>query len=469
MQSVYPAHHLGAEPESEEVATTRTTATGEASINANANTNAKAELKVEGDVEAEAETETGIRTYLGNAVGTRVLSHMLTHAESLSDVVVRAGNEEFRCHRAVLAASSPVFRAMFLSDMREPNTGVLTLPADVPASVFRVVREFLYGRPLQVVSADALALSAFVRRYDIAQRELAPFLDNLLASALTLYNVGGIRMHAEMHSAHRLRRACDRFVTARVHLLAGDSAFLEAEAEEAEATLRAPDGVARHLVSPRCAQHVFSAAVAWLRHDLENRLCHLDRMFATIHLDHLSLPALVRASREPLITRSQTFQNKMLRAFAISAEHYVAFGSIPNALAPTTSSGAAIDAKAIVGSEALVPESSESYDEVERDEDEEEEEENEDEDGSAMRSFTTRPRNYQPHNQYHHYQRHHRHRHRIDLFSRVQPSLSHARRYNSATSVPFVHSRFEDSSPTSSSSSPPPEDPQLRYAVHLSR
>ena len=37
----------------------------------------------------------------------------------LSDVILRVGDRKFPVHRAILAARSPVFRAMFTSNMKE--------------------------------------------------------------------------------------------------------------------------------------------------------------------------------------------------------------------------------------------------------------------------------------------------------------------------------------------------------------
>ena len=46
------------------------------------------------------------------------LGHLLVD-DHLSDVVLRVGNWKFPVHRAILAANSPVFRAMFTSKMKE--------------------------------------------------------------------------------------------------------------------------------------------------------------------------------------------------------------------------------------------------------------------------------------------------------------------------------------------------------------
>lgn len=352
----------------------------------------------------ELEDQAGVRVFTGNAVASRVLTHMLTSDESLSDVCVRAGGKEFQCHRAVLAASSPVFRAMFRSDMREPNTGILSLPDDVTPSVFAAVRDYLYGRPLCVAANDAIALSTFIRRYEVASAELQPFLDNLLASAITLDNFTHIRSHADNHAAHNLRRACDRFVTARMDMLMRHPTFLELDSDNAEATLRAPCNVSRDSVSSRSAQHVFYAAIAWLQYQEEPRAQYLDRMLATVQLESMSLPGLVRASREPLAAKSQSFQRKLLRAFADSAERYVCLEPIS---APNESDILSSNSEPVPSSQSDIDFQSTLYN----------------------------------------------HRHQVDFLTRIPSNFYPFHRRNSVA-VPFVHPRF----PRQSASPPGPND-----------
>lgn len=269
------------------------------------------------------------RSFVGRGAASRILSTLLDDA-LLSDVRVCAGAKSFPCHRAILSACSPVFAAMFVSPMREPSTGHVSLE-DVPADVFAAVRLYMYGRPLHISDAHALAASAFIRRYEVCLPELTDFLDALLASALTLDNVLAIRAHADMHAAHRLQRNCDRFLTARMRLLAENDIFLSSHFADAEAALRAPSRVSKTAAGPRIAQHALAAAVAWLLHDEVEREHCTDVLLTAVDVDGLSLPALVRASRDPIAGKSKAFQARLLRAFARKAERDLGFAPLPGA------------------------------------------------------------------------------------------------------------------------------------------
>lgn len=266
------------------------------------------------------------RTFTGHAVASRVLAQMLQN-HFLTDLTVTASGKSFPCHRAVLAAASPVFDAMFRSTMLEQSSGHLQLP-DTPPDVFAIVRQYIYGRPLHVPDHLAISVSTFVRRYEVALPDLSDFLDALLTSALTLDNVLAVRQHADHHSAHRLRRNCDRFITTRMNSLPETLSFLESPPPSAEAALRAPSNVSRDALSRKSAQYVLAAAVAWLAHNEPQRAQHLETMLNTVDVNGLSLPALVRASRDRIALKSQPFQARLLRAFAMKAERDLGFGPI---------------------------------------------------------------------------------------------------------------------------------------------
>jgi len=67
----------------------------------------------------------------------------LLHSSLYSDVTLVAQGVEFRAHKAILAARSPVFKAMFDSSMRESVDGVVTIE-DIKPAVFRQLLRFMY-------------------------------------------------------------------------------------------------------------------------------------------------------------------------------------------------------------------------------------------------------------------------------------------------------------------------------------
>lgn len=70
--------------------------------------------------------------------------HMLRQESLFTDVHLVVCNREFAAHKLVLAAASPYFRAMFMSDMTEGKLDRITLH-DIGASVFEDLLTFMYS------------------------------------------------------------------------------------------------------------------------------------------------------------------------------------------------------------------------------------------------------------------------------------------------------------------------------------
>ena len=64
--------------------------------------------------------------------------------QTFSDVVVVAGDREFPCHRAILAASSEYFKVALTTDIREARGRRITLH-DVSEEVFSTLLDYVYG------------------------------------------------------------------------------------------------------------------------------------------------------------------------------------------------------------------------------------------------------------------------------------------------------------------------------------
>ena len=64
--------------------------------------------------------------------------------KTFSDVVVVAGDREFQCHRAILAAASEFFKFALTTDMREARERRITLQ-DVSEKMFSTLLECIYG------------------------------------------------------------------------------------------------------------------------------------------------------------------------------------------------------------------------------------------------------------------------------------------------------------------------------------
>jgi speckle-type POZ protein len=126
---------------------------------------------------------------------------------------VLAEGQVFKCHSAILAGQSDVFRAMLLADMREKATRQIRL-AEIDAAALRAVLVHCYGGRLPggpaALAAMADRLLKAADQYDLPalkrQCELA------LRHSLTIANCLDHLVLADLHNAAILKPVVTKFV-----------------------------------------------------------------------------------------------------------------------------------------------------------------------------------------------------------------------------------------------------------------
>jgi len=122
-----------------------------------------------------------------------------------ADLTIYVEGKELRAHRAILSARSPVFQAMFRSNMVETTTGRVTL-SDIKAEVVSAMLQYMYSGRVDPVTCSIAELLAAADRYsitdlkDACEAELTASLSvDTAYEALCLhdqYNCPKLRSHA---------------------------------------------------------------------------------------------------------------------------------------------------------------------------------------------------------------------------------------------------------------------------------
>ena len=97
--------------------------------------------------------------------------------KEFSDVTFIAGDKEIPAHKALLAAKSPVFAAMFKSRMKEEQTNRIEIPEK--SSVFEELLRFIYAGKIEKQEVYTEDLFVAADRYGIDQ--LASLCEKKLA------------------------------------------------------------------------------------------------------------------------------------------------------------------------------------------------------------------------------------------------------------------------------------------------
>ncbi|XP_065200076.1 speckle-type POZ protein B-like [Planococcus citri] len=171
---------------------------------------------------------------------------VLLEDQKLTDVVLSVGGKEFRAHKAILAARSPVFAAMFEHNMKEKRLNKVVI-TDVTDEVLREMLRFIYTGKVQNLATMADSLLAAADKYDLER--LKVMCEEALCGSMTTDNAANILILADLHNAEQLKAQTIEYInshasevidTASWKVLIQSHPYLIAEVFRAMALQQAP-------------------------------------------------------------------------------------------------------------------------------------------------------------------------------------------------------------------------------------
>ncbi|XP_031240765.1 TD and POZ domain-containing protein 2-like [Mastomys coucha] len=129
-----------------------------------------------------------------------------------TDCSLLVGGHEFRAHKAILAARSPVFRAMFQHEMKESLTNRIEIH-DLDYQVFKEMMGFIYmGKALQLHNHSmATGMLSAADKYDL--EGLNVLCEEALCRNLSVENAAHTLILADLHSIEQLKTQVLDFIT----------------------------------------------------------------------------------------------------------------------------------------------------------------------------------------------------------------------------------------------------------------
>jgi len=148
-------------------------------------------------------------------------------AQSGNIQIIARDNEIVAVHKDILTLRSPVFKAMFDSNMTESNSNQIQIPDFDETSIRRMV-EFLYKDTFTDIDGtsyeDFVSLLAIANKYQV--NSLKEASSRYLSKMITLDNIADMRYYALLYDSSRLLNTCLLFVRQHVHQLFKDDSFL---------------------------------------------------------------------------------------------------------------------------------------------------------------------------------------------------------------------------------------------------
>ena len=187
----------------------------------------------------------------------------LRHEGSLCDVTLVVEGREFRAHRNVLAASSPYFRNMFTSDMREKTESKVTIEA-LTSSVMEDLLSYIYTGAVEIGeewrARDLLSAADYLMFPRLNKMAGDFLLKNLsVSTCISIFKLA-VATRNEV-----LRDGMLGFINKHFVLVTKSEEFMNLSADEVIDWISSDD------VEIRAEDEMFDVVVNWVEHSPDSR------------------------------------------------------------------------------------------------------------------------------------------------------------------------------------------------------
>ena len=204
----------------------------------------------------------------------------LRQQNKLCDVTLRAGSETFQCHKLVLAAASPYFKAMFCtSGMKECEMCDIPLQGIKP-SILAILIEFAYTSELHVSEMNVCSLLPAATMFQMTHviEACCTFLEHQLDPS----NCIGIADFAQAHGCSDLYTKAKLYVYQNFPSVSQHEEFLQLSPTQLMQVVK------RDELNVRCESEVYMAVLAWVQFDLDKRQNKLEQLLCAVRCHFLT-------------------------------------------------------------------------------------------------------------------------------------------------------------------------------------
>ncbi|XP_005101555.1 kelch-like protein 21 [Aplysia californica] len=248
--------------------------------------------------QADSQPDVGSHLLHDNLYGSNMLMKLneFRLGSLFTDAVLCVGQEEFPCHKNVLAVSSPYFQAMFTSDLKESRENKISFN-DISPWTLKLVIDYAYSGKIEITANNAqeMLAAACLFQYPAIVSACETFLEQQLHPS----NCLGIEMFAHLHSCTGLVEKAHQFALENFTVVVENDEFLDLPLD------RLQGYISSDLIDVRTEESVFHAAMRWIKFDLDAREVHLSELLENVRLAVLDLSNLKLIENNPLVCASE--------------------------------------------------------------------------------------------------------------------------------------------------------------------
>ncbi|GAB6026965.1 hypothetical protein CHUAL_014102 [Chamberlinius hualienensis] len=231
----------------------------------------------------------------GHSINAFMAINRMRQQKQLCDVTIKAGQPEtsFLAHKVVLAACSPYFHAMFNDDLEEKTKDSVTIH-DVDQMALHLLIDYSYTGEIIITEENVQVLLPAASLLQMTQ--VIEACCKFLLRQLHPSNCLGIRSFADTHACSDLYIKSHKFALKNFEEVIQREEFLLLPLPEVEELVSSDN------LNVSTEEKVFTAVIAWIKHDIEKRAEHAARLMQHVRLPLISRDFLTtHVDNEPLV------------------------------------------------------------------------------------------------------------------------------------------------------------------------
>ena len=209
--------------------------------------------------------------------------NILFENDLLKDITLRVQGQLMSCHKIVLAAASPYFKAMFTLDLNESKQSLIELHEIDFDSVSHII-EYTYTGMIKIHQENVQNLLSAASLFQILpiQRACAKFLETQIDNA----NCIGIFNFAHIHNCNSLQQKAREYIEKHFTQVCRGEEFFNLSVDKVK------DLICSDELNVEQEEVIFEAIMAWISQDEKGRRSLISELLPHIRIGLLSVKYL---------------------------------------------------------------------------------------------------------------------------------------------------------------------------------